>query len=78
MEKKKYILCPRCELNYIDAKEKYCDVCKAELKIGGATLLEDEEDDELLCPICHTNYLVPGEKICSECARKTGKGAWKG
>lgn len=71
----KYKKCPRCELNWIPVDEDYCDVCKAELKIGGATLLEDEEDDELLCPICHTNYLVPGEKICSECARKTGKGA---
>lgn len=69
----KYKKCPRCELNWIPVEEDYCDVCKAELKIGGATLLEDEDEDELLCPICHTNYLEPGEKICAECARKAGK-----
>ena len=69
----KYKKCSRCELNWIPVEEDYCDVCKAELKIGGATLLEDEDEDEMLCPVCHTNYLEPGEKICAECARKTGK-----
>ena len=69
----KYKKCPRCELNWIPVEEDYCDVCKAELKIGGATLLDDEDEDELLCPVCHTNYMEPGEKMCSECARKAGK-----
>lgn len=65
----KYKRCPRCELNWIPEDEEYCDVCKAELKIGGASLLEDEEEEEL-CPVCHSNYLEPGEKICSYCAQK--------
>ena len=26
-----YILCPRCELNYILDNEEYCDVCKNNL-----------------------------------------------
>ena len=69
----KYKKCPRCELNWIPEDEDYCDVCKAELKIGGATLLEDEDEDELLCPVCRTNYIEHGEKMCSECARKAGK-----
>lgn len=64
----KYVKCPRCELNYIPEDQEYCDVCKAELNIGGITLLEDEE--ELLCPKCKRNYLEPGEKICSSCASK--------
>ena len=73
MEKKKYILCPRCELNYIDAKEKYCDVCKAELGIGEASFLLPDEEDESegkLCPICHTNYCEEGEDMCIECKKE--------
>ena len=38
MEKKTHILCPRCELNYLNSREKYCDVCKAELGIGEKAL----------------------------------------
>lgn len=64
----KYKRCPRCELNWIPEDEDYCDVCKAELKIGDASLLEDEEEE--LCPVCHSNYLEPGETICSYCAQK--------
>ncbi|MEG2414112.1 MAG: hypothetical protein RSB61_05605 [Clostridia bacterium] len=64
----KYIKCPRCELNWITPDQELCDVCKAELRIGGIELLEEE--DETLCPICHLNYLESGEKICSECREK--------
>lgn len=67
----KYIKCPRCELNWITEEQEYCDVCKAELKMGGITLLDDEEDEEeRICPVCHINYLEDGEKICSECRDK--------
>ena len=73
MEKKTYILCPRCELNYMDSREKYCDVCKAELGIGEANFLLPEEEDESegkLCPICHTNYCEEGEDMCIECKKE--------
>ncbi len=73
MEKKTYILCPRCELNYMDSREKYCDVCKAELGIGEASFLLPEEEDESegkLCPICHTNYCEDGEDMCIECKKE--------
>lgn len=73
MEKKTYILCPRCELNYIDSREKYCDVCKAELGIGKADFLLPDEEDESegkLCPICHTNYCEEGEDMCIECKKE--------
>ena len=34
-----YILCPRCELNYINKKDKYCNVCKAELGLVDPSIL---------------------------------------
>ena len=70
----KYVLCPRCELNYILEGEEYCDVCKAELKKGPQLVFAVDEDDEQdymeLCPKCHQNYLKPGQTICSSCALK--------
>ena len=63
-----YIRCPRCELNYIDKREKMCKVCQNELQAKGNKELTDEEIKELnLCPVCKTNYLIDDEEICSEC-----------
>lgn len=64
-----YIKCPRCELNYIQKKDKFCDVCKSEMKAG---ILEENELDELeegleLCPICKVNYITEGERMCTTC-----------
>lgn len=68
-EKIEYIRCPRCELNYIDSREKLCKVCQNELQNKGHRELTDEEVKELnLCPVCRTNYLMEDEEICSECA----------
>ena len=36
-----YIKCPRCDLNWIKNDQGLCDICKAELKMEGATLLVD-------------------------------------
>ncbi len=73
----RYMKCPRCELNYIDAeKQEYCDVCLKEMK-GIASDLDDmieEADEELpteLCPICGENMMRAGEKMCEECRKKT-------
>lgn len=68
----KWVLCPRCELNYIQEGEEYCDVCKAELKKGPQLVFavdEDEDQDEALelCPRCQKNYVKPGETYCSAC-----------
>ena len=41
-----YIKCPRCELNYIKKGEQYCQVCKAELKLGPQLMFAVDEDDE--------------------------------
>ena len=71
-----YILCPRCELNFIDADEKeYCEVCEKELR-GEKTFADDfsaeEETEETeLCPICGENYMCFGETMCEECKKKS-------
>ena len=39
--------CPRCELNYIRDDEKYCNVCKREMKGE-----PDVEDGVVLCIEC--------------------------
>ncbi len=70
----RYMKCPRCELNYIDAeKQTYCDVCQKEMK--GISLdideLEDVEDFATeLCPVCNENMMRAGEKMCEECRKK--------
>jgi hypothetical protein len=72
----RYIICPRCELNFIDADEQeYCEVCLKELS-GERTFSDDFEVEESieeteLCPICGENYMVLGEKMCEECKKKS-------
>ena len=74
----RYIKCPRCELNYIDAeKQEYCDVCIAEIKGNKLQFadLDDEDYEELeadseqteLCPIFGVNKIRYGEKMCEAC-----------
>lgn len=72
----RYMKCPRCELNYIDAeKQEYCDICLKELQgIPSETEELDFEDDEMsmeLCPICGENEMRAGEKMCEECRKKS-------
>ena len=64
-----YIRCPRCELNYIQKKDKYCNVCKLEMKAVG-TLGIDENLDLELCPVCKVNYINPDEDMCVACAKE--------
>lgn len=72
----RYMKCPRCELNYIDAeKQEYCDVCLKEMKgiRTDADEIEEEEAAELpteLCPICGENMMHAGDKMCEECRKK--------
>lgn len=69
-----YIKCPRCELNYIHKDQVYCDVCKAELKMGPQLLFAIDDDDESeasdLCPICKQNYIKYDEDMCRSCREK--------
>ena len=72
----RYVLCPRCELNFIDEDEQeFCEVCLKELK-GEKTFSDDLEAEEgieetELCPICGENYMAFGEKMCNECKNKS-------
>ena len=72
----RYIICPRCELNFIDADEQeYCEVCLKEMS-GEKTFADDFDAEESmeeteLCPLCGENYMVLGEKMCEECKKKT-------
>ncbi len=78
----RYVKCPRCELNYIDAeKQEYCDVCIAELK--GRKLQFADLDDEIfeevdseleqfeVCPVCNVNRIRYGEKMCEACKKES-------
>ena len=71
----RYIICPRCELNFIDADEtEYCEVCLKEMS-GEKTFADDFDAEESmeeteLCPICGENYMVLGDKMCEECNKK--------
>lgn len=68
-----YVLCPRCEINYIDKKDKLCAVCKAELGVGDPSILlpDDEEAQvERMCPVCGVNLLGEDEEICFECKKE--------
>lgn len=71
-----YIKCPRCELNYILKKDKFCDVCKSEMKAGSLreSELEEFEMEEgmEICPICKVNYLSAGETMCATCQEEQG------
>ncbi len=72
----RYILCPRCELNFIDADaQEYCDVCLKEMS-GEKTFADDFETEEgmeemELCPVCGENYMAFGESMCEECKKKS-------
>lgn len=57
--------CPRCELNYIRDDEKYCNVCKREMK-GEA----DAEETATLCIECGENPVVKGSDLCAICLRE--------
>ena len=59
--------CPRCDLNYITADQKYCKVCLREMKGEGST--EEVE----LCSICNEAPALPGKDVCLFCLREMNK-----
>ena len=65
----KYTLCPRCELNYILEGQEYCDVCKAELKIGPQLMFSVDGDvkEQILCPVCKQRYIDADDDMCAKC-----------
>ena len=72
----RYMKCPRCELNYIDAeKQEYCDICLKEMKgiptESDEIEIEEEEVATELCPVCGENMMRAGEKMCDERKKKS-------
>ncbi len=57
--------CPRCELNYIRESEKYCEVCKREMKGEG-----ESEEAVQICVECGENPVVKGSELCAICLRE--------
>lgn len=62
----KFVLCPRCELNYMPETDKYCKVCLREMK-G-----ESPRDEVELCSICNEAPVLPGRDVCLLCLREMG------
>ena len=65
-----WILCPRCELNYIKKSDQYCDVCKKEMKLIKSS--DDDIGDLELCPICKINFVQNDQEICDSCKQELG------
>lgn len=59
--------CPRCELNYILDGEKYCTICRREIK-G-----EVDKDSVDICPVCNENPVLPGKDLCALCQKELGR-----
>ncbi|MCL2850753.1 MAG: hypothetical protein FWE01_00105 [Firmicutes bacterium] len=64
--KQVYIKCPRCELNFIQKKDKFCPVCKQEMQ-ALSTNYADEGANIGFCPICKVNYVTDDENVCGTC-----------
>jgi len=56
--------CPRCDLNYITASERYCKVCMREMKGDGV------QDEIEMCSVCSENPALPGRDICLFCLKE--------
>lgn len=69
MKTQTYIRCPRCELNYILKRDKFCNVCKMEMKAQGSMGISDDLDLEL-CPVCKVNFINLDEDMCVSCAKE--------
>ena len=67
MSKSVYIKCPRCDLNFIQKKDKLCPVCKQEMQALSTNYTEDASANLGLCPICKVNYIMDEETVCTTC-----------
>lgn len=58
------VKCPRCELNYTNENDIYCEICKKELK--GEV---DSDDTQDICPECNEHFVIQGEDLCISCLK---------
>ena len=56
--------CPRCELNYITDGEKFCKICRLEMK-G-----EPVRDEIEMCTMCGEHPAMPGKDVCLFCMKE--------
>ena len=56
--------CPRCELNYITDGEKYCKICRLEMK--GEPVRNEIE----MCTMCGEHPAMPGKDVCLFCMKE--------
>lgn len=56
--------CPRCELNYITDGEKYCKICRQEMR-G-----EPVRDEIEMCTMCGEHPAMPGKDVCLFCLQE--------
>lgn len=71
MNKTVYIRCPRCELNFILKKDRYCQVCKQEMQALSTNFADESGKEMGLCPICKVNFVTEDETVCSTCMSET-------
>lgn len=71
MSKNVYVKCPRCELNFILKKDRYCQVCKQEMQALATNFADDKNKEMGLCPICKVNFVTEDETVCSTCMSET-------
>ena len=58
------VKCPRCELNYMNDTDKYCAVCRREMR-G-----EEDKEEVVLCSACSERPALPGEDLCAVCLKE--------
>ena len=60
--------CPRCELNSITDGEKFCKICRLEMK-G-----EPVRDEIEMCTMCGEHPAMPGKDVCLFCMKEMNGG----
>ena len=59
------VICPRCELNYMEENEEMCSVCRKEMKGETEQFYTIE-----ICSECGENPVVPGFELCANCLKE--------
>ncbi|MGI5899309.1 MAG: hypothetical protein ACOX8S_05210 [Christensenellales bacterium] len=59
-----FVKCPRCELNYMQSTDKYCQVCRRDMQ-G-----EDDQDMSGICTNCGERAALSGEEMCAVCLKE--------
>ncbi len=59
-----FVKCSRCELNYMQSTDKYCQVCRRDIQ-G-----EDDQDMAGICTNCGERAALSGEEMCAVCLKE--------